>query len=113
MTRYRVMYWKEIPVQIQVDDHDSQVSRELDPRFQKGVDAIALFDGSIGTDEYLTGWEWGPFIEASGSKESVSSAIVEYYNRSFPIDFVTKIRDLYLTGNRDPNPGSIDHWCTG
>ena len=107
------MYWKEIPVQIQVDDHDSQVSRELDPRFQKGVDAIALFDGSIGTDEYLTGWEWGPFIEASGSKESVSSAIVEYYNRSFPVDFVTKIRDLYLAGNRDPNPGSIDHWCTG
>jgi len=79
------MYWKEIPVQIQVDDHDSQVSRELDPRFQKGVDAIAVFDGSIGTDEYLTGWEWCPYIEATGSKESVSSAIAEYYNHSFPL----------------------------
>ena len=111
LTQYRVMYWKEIPVQIQVEDSKRSESHQLDPRFQQGIDAIAMFDGSAGTDEYLMGWEWSPFKDASGSVESVSSAIVEYYNRTFPLDFVSRIRDIHLTGERDSRPGSIDHWC--
>ena len=52
MARVRVMYWKEIPVQVQAEDADGRVTRQLDERFQKAVDAVAMIDGSQGTDEY-------------------------------------------------------------
>ena len=59
LAKVRIMYWKEIPVQVQAQDGAGTVSRQLDPRFQEGVDAVAMFDGSAGTDDYLMAWEWG------------------------------------------------------
>ena len=50
MTKVRLMYWKEIPVQVQAEDESGQVSKPLDARFQEGVDAISMFDGSAGSD---------------------------------------------------------------
>ena len=67
MTQIRIMYWKEIPVQVQARDDSGVVSRQLHPRFQQGVDAVALFDGSAGADEYLMAWEWGQYTDADGT----------------------------------------------
>ena len=50
MTEIRLMYWKEIPAQVQAKDKNGLVSQPLDPRFQEGIDAISMFDGSSGTD---------------------------------------------------------------
>ena len=58
MSTVRVMYWKEIPVQIEATDGKTKVSKPLDDRFQQGGDAISMFDGSSGTDEYLDAWQW-------------------------------------------------------
>ena len=56
MAKVRIMYWKEIPVQVQAEDESGAVSRPLDARFQQGVDAISMLDGSAGSDDYLMGW---------------------------------------------------------
>ena len=64
MTKVRVMYWKEIPVQVQAEDENGTVSVPLQDRFQEGVDRLATFDGSIGTDEYLQAWNWGHYIDS-------------------------------------------------
>ena len=42
------------------------MSRQLDARFQEGVDAVAMMDGSMGTDDYLMAWEWGRVGGRSG-----------------------------------------------
>ena len=110
LAKVRIMYWKEIPVQVQAQDGAGTVSRQLDPRFQEGVDAIAMFDGSAGTDDYLMAWEWGQFEEMEGSAEAVADSTVERLNSGFPDDFVAHIRDLQREGRRDPTPGAIDHW---
>ena len=110
LAKVRIMYWKEIPVQVQAQDSAGTVSRQLDPRFQEGVDAIAMFDGSVGTDDYLMAWEWGQFEEMEGSAEAVADSTVERLNSGFPDDFVARIRDLQREGRRDPTPGAIDHW---
>ena len=104
------MYWKEIPVQVQAQDDSGTVSRQLDPRFQEGVDAVAMFDGSAGTDDYLMAWEWGEFKELSGSAEAVADVSAAKLNNGFPKDFVARIRDLQREERRDPTPGAIDHW---
>ena len=110
MAKVRIMYWKEIPVQVQAQDDSGTVSRQLDPRFQEGVDAVAMFDGSAGTDDYLMAWEWGEFKELSGSAEAAADVSAAKLNSGFPKDFVARIRDLQREGRRDVTPGAIDHW---
>ena len=104
------MYWKEIPVQVQAQDDSGTVSRQLDPRFQEGVDAVAMFDGSAGTNDYLMAWEWGDFEEVEGTAESTADERAEKLNGSFPENFVARIRDLQREGRRNTTPGAIDHW---
>lgn len=110
MTQVRIMYWKEIPVQVQARDDSGVVSRQLDPRFQQGVDAISMFDGSAGADEYLMAWEWGEYADAEGTAAEAAAALAARLNRDFPADFVARVRDLHRQGRRDPTPGAIDRW---
>ena len=107
------MYWKEIPVQVQAEDGARVVSVQLDDRFQRGVDAVAMFDGSAGGDEYLMAWDWGEYSDADGGVEEAAAALAALYNSRFPHDFVTRIRQLHQTGYRDPRPGAADHWLRG
>ena len=110
MARVRVMYWKEIPVQVQAEDEDNRVTRQLDERFQKAVDAVAMIDGSQGTDEYLEGWQFGPYFDQDGpaadSAESVARKL-----ENMPENFVKRILELQKSGKRDVQPGSIDRWA--
>jgi hypothetical protein len=107
------MYWKEIPVQLQATDGSEQVSKQLDDRFQQGVDAVSMFDSSDGTDEYLLGWEWGDYSEVDGSAEEAADTVAQRYNERFPEDFVARIRDRSRSGDRDPRPGAMDYWIDG
>ena len=104
------MYWKEIPVQVQAEDERGQVSKLLDARFQEGVDAISMFDGSDGSDEYLMAWEWGEYTESEGSAEDAAVRTANRFNQNFPADFVGRISRLQRAGQRDPRPGAIDAW---
>ena len=110
MARVRVMYWKENPVQVQAEDDSGVVSRQLDERFQQGVGALSMFDGSAGGDQYLMAWEWGEYTEAPGSARETADRLAEGINGSFPRDFVARIRELRLSGERDPRPGAVDSW---
>lgn len=111
MSRVRIMYWKEIPVQVQAQGDDGQVSRPLDARFQEAADAVAMFDGSAGSDAYLDGWGFGPFAEAEGTAREVAEAIAAQFESNMPSDFVARIRDLHRAGNRDETHGAIDSWA--
>lgn len=113
MAKVRVMYWKEIPVQVQAVDDSGQVSKPLDERFQQGADAISMFDGSAGTDDYLMAWNWGEYCEVEGTAEEAATVTAERYNNGFPNDFVSRIRDLQNASERDTSPGAIDGWMSG
>lgn len=110
MAAVRVLYWKEIPVQVQATDASGSVRRALTDRFQEGVDAIAMFDGSQGTDAYLEGWGWGRPTELEGGAAEVAARVAARYDERFPRDFVRRVRELHDGGRRAPSPGSADHW---
>ncbi len=112
MNRVRVMYWKEIPVQVQAEDADGRVSRQLEDRFQQAVDAVAMQDGSEGTDDYLDGWGFGPFEDGEGTAKSAAEAVAVQLER-MPSDFLKKIINMEKQGTRKPVPGAIDHWVAG
>ena len=110
MAQVRVMYWKEIPVQVNAQDGDESVSVPLDPQFQEAVDSIAMFEGSAGSDEYLDGWDWCGFRAVEGGAEKAAHAAAARYNSGMPDDFVARLRDLHTNGQREGIPGAIDHW---
>tara|TARA_Y100001960_G_C14687079_1_gene834373 strand:+ start:346 stop:684 length:339 start_codon:yes stop_codon:yes gene_type:complete len=110
MARVRVMYWKEIPVQVQAEDEDNRVTRQLDQRFQKAVDAIAMIDGSQGTDEYLEGWQFGPYFDQDGPADDSAESVARKLE-NMPANFVRRILELQKNGKRDVQPGSIDRWA--
>ena len=84
MVKARVLYWKEVPVQVQVQGDAGAVSRQLDDRFQQGVDAIAMLDGSQGADAYLEAWEWGAFVDVEGTAEDAAERLAAHFNEGFP-----------------------------
>jgi len=106
----RLMYWKEIPVTVQATDQTETISHPLDARFQEGADAIAMFDGSAGTDEYLMAWELKDYGNIDAPPKEAAAAIATRFNDGFPTDFVARIRDMQRGGERNPTPGAIDDW---
>lgn len=109
-SKLRVLYWKEVPVQVEATDGAGRVSLPLDARFQEGADAIAMFEGSYGTDDYLDGWQWGEAVQVDSEAQQAAEEWVQRYNRGMPEDFVARIRDLHEEGKRDPSAGAIDGW---
>jgi hypothetical protein len=110
MTRVRVMYWKEIPVQVQAEDADGRISRQLEDRFQKAADAVAMKDGSEGTDEYLDAWAFGEYLDSEAkAKDAAEQLALEL--EKIPSNFVKRIIKLHEDGTRNPIPGAIDHWA--
>ena len=109
MTRVRVMYWKEIPVQVQAEDEDNRVTRQLDERFQKAVDADAMIACGNGTDESLAGWQFGPYFDQDGPAADSAESVARKLEK-MPENFVKRILELQKSGERNVQPGSIDIW---
>ncbi|MFQ5795696.1 MAG: virulence factor [Candidatus Bipolaricaulia bacterium] len=84
MAEYQVLYWKEIPAQIKVEDGKQEVRRPLPERFQATIDAIAMRQGEVGTDAYLQSWRWGSKQVREGTPEAVAEAIVAELDAAYP-----------------------------
>lgn len=111
LAKVRMMYWKEIPVQVQAQDENGQVSKPLDARFQEAADAIAMFDGSAGTDSYLDSWSTSEFVEQDGSAAEVADSVSSKFNENMPADLVARIRDMQKKGDRNEKAGAINSWA--
>lgn len=84
MTRYQILYWKDIPAQVKAaDDSGKRVSRTLPDRFQAMIDQIAMKEGLAGTDDYLNQWRWTGKSELSGSADEVVDAVIQELEREF------------------------------
>ena len=77
MAEVRILYWKEVPSQVQARDDQNEFSVLLQERFQQGIDSIAMQDGSFGTDQYLDGWQWGDYKKIKGSADEVSKKLAK------------------------------------
>ena len=109
-SRVNILYWKEIPIQIKAANDETTVSIQLDSRFQEAADAVAMMDGSYGSDAYLDAWEWGDETESDLDPQPAAQRIADDLNKGMPHDFVARIRDLHDDGQRVEKPGAIDDW---
>jgi hypothetical protein len=75
VARYRILYWKDIPTQIRVDDELDDLNVMLDERFMRLIDAQAMKDGLTETDAFLAAWHWSNEEEREGSAQEVADAL--------------------------------------
>ena len=60
MTRFKVLYWQDVPSLVRVfADDGSHVSHQLPDWFQQEIDRRAMEQGLVGSDAYLEQWRWG------------------------------------------------------
>ena len=77
MSHYQILYWKDIPAQVRVFVEGKRPrSRQLPERFQNAIDARAMSEGLVGTDEYLQHWRWSEKLERDLPPEELLDAIV-------------------------------------
>jgi cvfA/B/C family virulence factor len=84
MARYRILSWRDIPAQVKVFEEGRRpLSVTLSERWQQEIDRVAMRDGLVGTDDYLSQWEWSQDAERDGSAEDVLDALVSELEASW------------------------------
>ncbi|MBM3676804.1 MAG: hypothetical protein FJW96_02830 [Actinobacteria bacterium] len=75
--RVRVLRWRGIPAQVKVvPDGARAVSRQLDERWQREIDRVAMREGLVGTDAYLEGWTWAEEEAREGDPAEIAADVV-------------------------------------
>ena len=75
ISRYQILYWKDIPSEVKAwDDHD-EVRVALAPRFAERIDALAQKLGCIQADAYMAELRWSDEAERRGSPTEVATAV--------------------------------------
>jgi hypothetical protein len=75
VAKYKILYWKQIPTQIRVEDDFDDVTVMLDDRFMKLVDEQAMKHGLQDTDAFLAQWNWSEEEEREGPADEVAEAL--------------------------------------
>jgi hypothetical protein len=84
MTTFQVLYWRDIPAQIKVQEEGKRpVSRPLPECFQQEIDRVAMKEGLTGTDAYLEQWHWTVKQQREGTAEQVANAVIAELIQSF------------------------------
>ena len=109
MINIRILYWKEIPVQVEFTFEKIKKSVQLDEKFQIAVDSVAMKDGSYGSDAYLDSWEW---VNKEEVDEVLNDNFINNYvsKFKFPKNFIKKISNDIDNNTRSGLPGSLDEW---
>lgn len=75
VSRFQVLYWKDIPSEVKAwDDHD-EARVSLSPRFAERIDALAQKLGCIQADAYMAELRWSDEAERRGSPDEVAEAV--------------------------------------
>ena len=83
MTKYRIMYWRDIPTLITARDETHEVKRPMPRRFGGAISAYATRAGLTSTSDFAAQYHKGEWIERDGSPEEVADAVVRELDEQF------------------------------
>ena len=77
MAIVKVMYWKDIPCSVRAEaGRRNRITRQLPDIYMSIVDAVAMKEGTVGSDEYQNAFHWGESEERPGTLEEAADAMV-------------------------------------
>ena len=77
MATYQILYWQDIPSQVNARDAGGNHREPLSPRFQELIDLVAMKKHLVGSDEYMNAWTKGGKAERPGSAPVVARAVAD------------------------------------
>jgi len=75
MATYQVLYWQEIPSQVDARDGSKSHKEMLSQRFQELIDLVATKRGLVESETYISGWSKGDKSERPGSAVDVAKSV--------------------------------------
>jgi hypothetical protein len=97
MATYQILYWQEIPSQVDARGDGKSHKEMLSQRFQELIDIIATKRNLTESDDYIAGWSKGDKMERPGSPIDVATAIAAELEAKFET-----IRAAALAGTGAP-----------
>ena len=85
--------WRELPSMVVARAGEETVKAELAPRFQEAIDEAAMRLGDTGADDYLLGWDRGPWTAADGTPADVLDRVTAELDEQWPADRVAAYLD--------------------
>lgn len=99
MTKYQIIYWRDIPAQVKMKVGRKRLSRPLSRRFMAAVDAAALQAGKTDSNGYLEEWRLGEWQEIEqpelSDPEAFADVLVTKLEINYPGD---RLRQLVKQG---------------
>ena len=84
MAQRIVLYWRDIPAQVIVQEGRRQEKRPLPERFIQGIDQCAMATGAKDSDAYLAAWRRGApepcGIDLAAEADAALAEIVATYD---------------------------------
>ena len=93
MAEYQITSWRELPSLVVARDGDLLAKVPLPQRFQEAIDEAAMRLGETSSDDYLAGWDRGPWIEGPGAPADLAASVVEQLEMAWPPEAVTAFLD--------------------
>ncbi|MEJ2758732.1 MAG: virulence factor [Anaerolineales bacterium] len=84
MSKYKILYWYEIPTQVRAEDENGRVSVRLPERFQLAIDDVAMSANLIGEDEYTDGYHWSEEKTEDGPAQEVAQSVAAMLETKYP-----------------------------
>lgn len=91
MSRYQIVYWRDIPVHIKVRDGQTRLSQALSPRFQQTVHRAAYRAKAINGSDYMSEWKPSDWHEQPSTAESVLMTVTAELEASYSDERLEKL----------------------
>ena len=75
MATYQVLYWQEIPSQVDARDGSKSHKEILSQRFQELIDLVATRRNLVESKAYISGWSKGEKNERAGTAAEVARSV--------------------------------------
>jgi len=83
MATYQILYWQEIPSQVDARGAGASHKEMLSQRFQELIDIVAMKKNIVNSDDYINGWAKGDKQERPGAATEVAKAVAAELESQF------------------------------
>ena len=83
MATYQIVYWQDIPSQVDARDGAKSHKEMLSQRFQELIDVVAMKKKITQSDDYINGWSKGEKTERMGTAAEVATAVARELEARF------------------------------
>lgn len=98
MTKFQILYWHDIPVQVKARGEDGRVSKQLAGRFMEAVDEAAMAARQTEDSKYTAGFKWTKAEEREGTVQQVVEAVAAEIEAQYPVIDWRKTADALKAG---------------